>query len=655
VKLAGQRLRRTLSWAAWIGALLYAAAAGAQGFQRVVLTSEAPSAYGIAAGDFDGDGDMDAATTNFYNGSALWLETVPGSPAVPHGLNVGYGSLRGIAAGDFDSDGDVDLAVAAFDGNRFLWLENRHVQGADSFVTHLLRSPANGAWGTIAVDLDQDEDLDLVTTEYAGNVVRVFLQINGVLVESAASSVPHPMGAAIADWDGDGDRDIVIGSYDGAIHWLEQTPAGWVAHTLSFGANMANVAAADLDGDNDTDLIGAPLSSASAPVTWWEHTATGFTAHSLPGAMTNVRDLAVADFDQDGDLDIVASSQTGTLRWWQNTGGGTFSMRTADPGTSLYCLTIVDFDQDGDQDVLVADLLEDGLLLYRNTMGVPAVLTGYVRSADAQPVPDVMVRALETGVWTLTGETGNYVLPVASGTYTLRTRHPCWNDAVIVNVVAQSGDTTAQDFAVLRPILDLEVTSLNVMSPNGEVTTVPLHVENSGDGVLRIAASVSGNFVNDPWLSISPDSAIIAPGAPFDFQVQVAPDTSNDQSWDYTGLISIHTNACPDSEVEVAVVAYILHASDAPSPLPKEITLHDVYPNPFNAVAVVRFALPHIQPVAVRLFDVTGRLVRTLENRTYDAGEHAITIDGNTLASGVYLVALDAGNVRLTRKALLLK
>jgi hypothetical protein len=180
-------------------------------------------------------------------------------------------------------------------------------------------------------------------------------------------------------------------------------------------------------------------------------------------------------------------------------------------------------------------------------------------------------------------------------------------------------------------------------------------VENTGDGVLRIAASVTGNFVNDPWLSISPDSVTVAPGAPFDFQVQVAPDTSNSQSWDYTGLISLRTNACPDSEVEVAVVAYILDAPDVASPLPREVTLHDVYPNPFNAVAVVRFALPKTQPVAVRLFDVTGRLVRTLESRTYDAGEHAITVDGSNLASGVYLVALEAGNVRLTRKALLLK
>ena len=638
-----------------IAALLRAVPGGAQGFQRVILTSDASSPFGMTAGDFDGDGDVDAATTNFSNGQAIWFETRQDGPAVPHVLDVAYGRLRGIAAGDFDDDGDVDLAVAAYEQNKLLWLENRRVQGADTFLTHILRSQSPGAWAAVAGDVDQDGEMDLITTEFTGNVSRVFRQINGQLVETAAFSMHNPMDAVVVDFDGDGDRDVVVGNYSDNIVWLEQTAGGWTRHALTFGDSLACIGAADLDGDGDADLIVPPY-VGSQSVQWWEQTPTGFTPHTLPGQMTQVRDIGTADFDEDGDPDIVASAQDGVLRWWENAGNGTFVQHNAEQGASLYNLTIIDYDQDGDLDVLVADHGGAQLLFYRNTMGVPSVVSGFVRAAaGGQPVADVMVRAIQTGVTTTSDTTGHYVLRCAAGIYDLTTRHPCWNDTLLTGVSAVSGETTAVDLFIVRPLVELETSSLNLVAQNGQQTTVPLTLVNRGDGVLAVTASATGNYPNDPWLSIAPESAVVAAGESFAFDVQIAPDTSYSQNWDYAGLIHLHTNACPDSEIQVAVVVYVLEAPESPDALPWEIVFKDIYPNPFNASATVRFDLPQAHQVRLGLFDITGRLTQTLANGTFDAGRHSLMMDGQDLASGVYLLVFEAGNVRLTRKVVLLK
>lgn len=644
-----------LSAIAVIGALWQASISVAQGFQRFILTSDASSAFGMAVADLDGDGDLDAATTNFSSGSALWIETLPGEPAIPHTLDIAYGSLRGISSGDFDSDGDADLAVAAYQEDRFLWLENRRLQGADTFLTHVLRSPSNGAWATIAGDLDLDGDADLVTTEFLGNVSRIFLQESGQLVESAAFSMHSPMDATIVDYDGDGDRDVVAANYNDEIVWIENAADTWVSHPLDFGDSLASIGAADLDNDGDIDLI-APRYTNSMPVTWWERTAAGFTAHNLPGLMSQVRDVGTADFDEDGDFDIVATAQDGVFRWWENMGNRIFTQRSADPGSHLYNLTIVDYDQDGDVDVVVADHGDSRLLFYQNMMGVPSIVTGFVRAAaTGQPVANVLVRLTQNGVASITDTSGHYILPCGAGQYDLRTRHLCWNDTLIFGVVVVAGETTAVDLSIVRPIVDVQTSSLNLVAQNGQLTTVPLPVANMGDGILTVTATATGNYPGDPWLSIVPDSAVISAGESFDFEVQVAPDTSYSQNWDYAGLLELRTNSCPDSEIQVAVVVYVLDTPEPRDALPIEIALHEVYPNPFNAVATVSFDLPQPSHVEVKMFDVTGRLVQTLLRGMFIAGEHAVAIDGTNLASGVYMIEFDADRVHLTRKALLLK
>ncbi len=97
-------------------------------------------------------------------------------------------------------------------------------------------------------------------------------------------------------------------------------------------------------------------------------------------------------------------------------------------------------------------------------------------------------------------------------------------------------------------------------------------------------------------------------------------------------------------------------AVDEPAPaLPREFRVTSIYPNPFNAVARIRFDLPSPAPVTLRVFDLLGRETLTRNLGTMAAGSHETAWDGYGAASGVYLFRIETPSQSRTAKAVLLK
>ncbi len=83
-------------------------------------------------------------------------------------------------------------------------------------------------------------------------------------------------------------------------------------------------------------------------------------------------------------------------------------------------------------------------------------------------------------------------------------------------------------------------------------------------------------------------------------------------------------------------------------------------PNPFNPITEIAFAIPVTGRVSLRIYDVAGRLVRTLVDETLGAGRHRARWDGRddagqAVASGAYYSRLRAGDVIRARSMLLVK
>ncbi|MBK6765248.1 MAG: T9SS type A sorting domain-containing protein [bacterium] len=80
-----------------------------------------------------------------------------------------------------------------------------------------------------------------------------------------------------------------------------------------------------------------------------------------------------------------------------------------------------------------------------------------------------------------------------------------------------------------------------------------------------------------------------------------------------------------------------------------------VFPNPFNATAVLRLNLVKFGRVEARVFDLLGREIATLASGVYPAGEQSIHISGAGWGSGLYFVKVDAEGQSITQKVMLLK
>jgi len=79
------------------------------------------------------------------------------------------------------------------------------------------------------------------------------------------------------------------------------------------------------------------------------------------------------------------------------------------------------------------------------------------------------------------------------------------------------------------------------------------------------------------------------------------------------------------------------------------------YPNPFNPVTKISYQLIAPGNAIVKIYDMTGRIVKELVNEFQNAGRHELTFDGSSLSSGLYFCRIDAGNYSETMRMTLLK
>ena len=93
---------------------------------------------------------------------------------------------------------------------------------------------------------------------------------------------------------------------------------------------------------------------------------------------------------------------------------------------------------------------------------------------------------------------------------------------------------------------------------------------------------------------------------------------------------------------------------------PYQYDLHSAYPNPFNPITSLRYDLPNDGMVKITVYDMMGRVVKTLVNSSQTAGFksvqwNAINNRNESVSAGLYLYTIQAGEFRQTRKMVLLK
>lgn len=175
-------------------------------------------------------------------------------------------------------------------------------------------------------------------------------------------------GALLQDFDGDGDLDIVIirkrdSGFPGGIEWLENDEQGrFPRHELANDLlEPGHIEAGDMDGDGDIDYVVADKGTdgTNGELALYEMKDDGTLAKLTLMADEPFDELDLADFDADGDLDIVGVAfGLDVLNVWFNDGGLNFTQTPINESVNqLRVVEAADVDGDGDVDLLVNDML----------------------------------------------------------------------------------------------------------------------------------------------------------------------------------------------------------------------------------------------------------------------------------------------------------
>jgi regulation of enolase protein 1 (concanavalin A-like superfamily) len=294
---------------------------------KLVLLRNANLTQNVWPGDFNGDGITDLAATapstadNTSGHIIVALGRGDGTFQAPRPAPY-IGSVRG--TGDFNRDGRLDLIVAsdpAPDVDVSILLGN----GDGTFSASRSVGSAADVTFAIGADLDGDGNRDLIVGSegeavsiYAGRSDGTF---SGAITIATGTS-PH--GAILADFDGDGTKDIAIANHYGNSVTILLNRGGFTfaAVDVPVGAQANGVTAADVNGDGRTDLVAA-LSAGGDGDTWFDEgyaavligrgdgTFAAPVRYDVPRGAWRV---VIGDFTHDGILDVATANRS-SLRY----------------------------------------------------------------------------------------------------------------------------------------------------------------------------------------------------------------------------------------------------------------------------------------------------------------------------------------------------
>jgi subtilisin-like proprotein convertase family protein len=332
------------------------------------------------------------------------------------------------------------------------------------------------------------------------------------------------------------------------------------------------------------------------------------------------------------------------------------------------------------------DLLENAVLwLLTPELGTSSV-AGQVLLAGQDNHSGITVRATPNGGQTITNANGEYSLEgLYAGTYNIIASKDGWSVGAQTVTLAEGEALTGIDM-VLTPVQMSEFCDQpNAPITDNNTTTVTMDV-NAGPSAIVSAVEVyldiTHTYIGDLNVSVTSPCGVVVP-----LHARSGGSADNIVGWypgdlqpagnldDFVGLgmdgewtLTVADLAGGDQGTLNEWCLRITHDSvvaidddgSQGNGVPRVFAAYDNYPNPFNPMTTIKFDIPAAGKVDLRVYDVAGRLVRTLVNAELPAAQHSVVWDGtdNTgrrQASGVYYYRLVTDDRVATRKMMLVK
>lgn len=298
------------------------------------IGDDANEIYAFQVGDVDGDADLDVLVSSRADDRILvYRNDGSGRFGQAETVTDTTVSVRDLKLVDIDNDNDLDIVSTSANANgetfNLAWHENTNGTG-EFAVPKLVSDTLQWTVDLATVDVDSDGDVDLLVSTRSNNTIRHFENTDAAGTFAEQQPIRYlgtnVLSFVAADLDNDGDLDLAVSSYDVTVpdhnyllSKLENANGVFSAvlidedRTRDYGKLHAN----DFDADGDLDLISA--SPWQDRIRWFVngdqpgHFEEGSTVAS---GLTGVANITIADFDNDGKLDVAsASSHDGSIAW----------------------------------------------------------------------------------------------------------------------------------------------------------------------------------------------------------------------------------------------------------------------------------------------------------------------------------------------------